>query len=140
MVRDAQGLSDSRNTWYNVDVLGVLRGDYISPIFALKLGTRAIRKCLRDQVMRIKSEGLQNIGEYPCFVSEIGIPFDLNHGKAYVDGDYRSQRDALDASASAIEGADVGCTFWQYSIEVKLVKMTDVRILMNLGTFSMGKI
>lgn len=108
----------NRNTWYNVDVLGVLRGRYISSLFAVKFGIKAIRRCLRSQITAIREEGLDYLGAYPCVVSEIGIPFDLDNKRAYNDGQYSSQCGALDASAAAVEGALVGCTFWQYSIEV----------------------
>ena len=36
--------------WFNADALGVLRGRYRSPVQAVKLGERAIRKSLREQL------------------------------------------------------------------------------------------
>lgn len=108
-------IDDTRNKWYNVDVLGVLRGRYLSPMFAVKLGTRAIRNCLRDQLIAIKAEGLQNLGPYPCFISEIGIPFDMNNGRAYRSGDYSSQISALDANHYALEGSLNNYCLWHYS-------------------------
>lgn len=105
----------NRNTWYNVDVLGLLRGRYSSPILAIKLGLSAIRNCLRDQLIAIRNEGLENMGSYPCFFTEIGIPFDLDSKKAYTNGDYSSQIGALDANFYALEGAGVHYTMWHYS-------------------------
>lgn len=110
-----------RNTWYNVDVLGVLRGRYRSPVFAVKFGLRAIRNCLKTQLCAIRQEGLDNLGEYPCVFSEIGIPFDLDEKKAYSTGNYSSQIGALDANCFALEGANVGYTFWHYSTLVSLL-------------------
>ena len=103
------------NTWYNVDVLGVLRGRYLSEVLAVKFGIRAIRNCLRDQLRAMRKEGLDNMGEYPCFFTEIGIPFDMDEKAAYRDGDYGAQVAALDANGYALEGAGAHYTWWQYS-------------------------
>ncbi|ORY84505.1 glycoside hydrolase superfamily [Protomyces lactucae-debilis] len=103
------------NTWYNVDVLGVLRGKYLSPVFAVKFGLRAIRNCLRDQLKAIRQEGLANLGNYPCFFTEIGVPYDMDGGRAYEDDDFSSQIGALDANSFALEGANAHFTLWQYS-------------------------
>ncbi|BFZ56443.1 hypothetical protein PYCC9005_003489 [Savitreella phatthalungensis] len=103
------------NTWYNVDVLGVLRGRYAHEYLAVKLGVRAIRNCLRDQLKAMRQEGLDNMGEYPCFFTEIGIPYDLDRKAAYTSGDYSAQQQALDANLYALDGANVSFTLWQYS-------------------------
>lgn len=66
----------------------------------------------------MKQEGLENLGDYPCFFSEIGIPFDMERKKAYQDGNFSSQISALDANAYALEGTNAGFAFWQYSVEV----------------------
>lgn len=55
------------------------------------------------------------MGEYPCFFTEIGVPYDMDGGKAYDDGDYSSQIGALDANSFALEGARANFTLWQYS-------------------------
>lgn len=104
-----------RNKFYNVDVLGILRGRYSLPIFAVRFGERAIRNCLRDQLIAIKQEGLEFMGPYPCFLSEIGVPFDMNDGLSYKTGDYSGQIHALDANNYALEGANVNFAFWHYS-------------------------
>lgn len=109
-----------RNTWYSVDILGILRGRYRSPLFAIKIGTKAIRNCLRDQLLAIQEEGRQNLGNYPCFLSEIGIPFDMDNGKAYETDNYTSQISALDANQYALEGSLNNYTLWHYSALVSL--------------------
>lgn len=68
--------------------------------------------------MCIRNEGLENLGNYPCLFTEIGIPFDLDQGKAYKNNDYTSQIGALDANNYALEGANVHFTFWHYSAMV----------------------
>ena len=108
-------LTLSRNRVWNIDVLGVLRGRYLFPGFALRIGETAIRNCLRDQLLAIKQEGLDNIGPTPCLLSEIGIPYDMDDRKAYETGDFVSQICALDANHFALEGAGLAYTLWVYT-------------------------
>jgi hypothetical protein len=109
-----------RNRFWNVDVLGVLRGRYWSPAFAVKIGETAIRNSLRDQLLSMKKEGLDNIGQRPCVFSEIGAPFDMDDKYAYRTGDYISQIRALDANHFALEGSGVGYTLWTYCPDVSV--------------------
>jgi hypothetical protein len=103
------------NRYYNVDVFGVLRGKYLSPAFALKLGETAIRNCLRDQLTAIREEGLEYTGIHPCLFTEIGIPYDMDDKYAYKSGDYSSQTAAMDANHFALEGSGAaGYTLWTY--------------------------
>ncbi|KAL7276277.1 hypothetical protein RUND412_000743 [Rhizina undulata] len=102
------------NRFWNVDVLGVLRGRYLAPAFAVKIGETAIRNCLRDQLKAMKQEGIDNIGQTPCVFTEIGIPYDMDDKYAYKTGDYISQIRAMDANHYALEGAQVGFTLWTY--------------------------
>lgn len=107
------------NRWYNVDVLGILRGRYLSPFFAIKFGETAIRNCLRDQLKGLKDEGIKHLGEHPCVFTEIGIPYDMDDKFAYKTGDYTSQSLAMDANHFAIEGSGVaGFTLWTYVLTV----------------------
>ena len=103
------------NRYYNVDVFGVLRGRYLSPAFALKVGETAIRNCLRDQLEAIRQEGLEYTGIHPCLFTEIGIPYDMDDKYAYKTGDYSSQIAAMDANHFALEGSGAaGYTLWTY--------------------------
>jgi len=102
-------------TW-NVDVVGVLRGKYLNPAFAIKIGEAAIRKCLRDQLATLRQEGLDRIGKHPCILSEFGIPYDMDDKKAYKSGNYTSQSAALDAHYFGVEGSGIeGHCLWLYS-------------------------
>ena len=104
------------NRVWNVDVLGVLRGRYWSPAFAIKLGETAIRKSMREQLTSMRQEGLDNIGMRPCFFTEIGIPYDMDDKHAYKTGDYSSQTSAMDANHFALEGSGVaGYSIWCYT-------------------------
>ncbi|KAK9446877.1 glycoside hydrolase superfamily [Limtongia smithiae] len=113
------GLTLIRKHWsriWNIDVVGVLRGKYWSPVFAMRFGETAIRNSLRDQLRTLKAEGVQQFGVgVPCLFSEVGIPFDMNDKKAYIDGDYDTQIRALDANIAALEGAQLHHTYWVYS-------------------------
>jgi hypothetical protein len=103
------------NRYYNVDVFGVLRGRYLSPAFAIKVGETAIRNCLRDQLAAIREEGLEYTGIHPCLFTEIGIPYDMDDKYAYRSGDYSSQTAAMDANHFALEGSGAaGYTLWTY--------------------------
>lgn len=66
----------------------------------------------------MRDEGLQNLGNYPCLFSEIGIPFDMDNKKSYRDGNYSSQLSAMDANNFALEGVNASFTFWHYSVLV----------------------
>lgn len=105
------------NTWWNVDVLGVLRGRYILPPLALKFGEAAIRDCMKGQIAAMRDEGLEKFGITPCLMSETGMPFDLDDRMAYKTGDYSSQIKAWDTLGCALEGAQIHHTLWVYSAE-----------------------
>ncbi|RHZ51920.1 sterylglucosidase 1 [Aspergillus thermomutatus] len=104
------------NRLYNVDVIGVLRGKYLTPAFAVKIGETAIRNCLRDQLKYLRDESLRYMGTHPLIFTEIGIPFDMDDRHAYKTGDYSGQVSAMDANHFAIEGSTAnGFTLWLYT-------------------------
>ncbi|KAJ9272519.1 CAZyme family GH5 [Paecilomyces variotii] len=103
------------NRFYNVDVIGVLRGKYLTPAFAVKIGETAIRNCLRDQLKFLRDESFDYMGEHPLVFTEIGIPYDMDDKYAYKTGDYTSQTSAMDANHFALEGSQSnGFTLWLY--------------------------
>ncbi|TWU78180.1 hypothetical protein ED733_007716 [Metarhizium rileyi] len=104
------------NSTWNVDVVGVLRGKYLHPAFAIKIGETAIRNCLRDQLATLRQEGLERTGNHPCLLTEFGIPYDMDDKKAYKTGDYSSQSAALDANYFGVEGSQIeGHCLWVYT-------------------------
>ncbi|PYH92940.1 glycosyl hydrolase [Aspergillus ellipticus CBS 707.79] len=104
------------NRLYNVDVIGVLRGKYLAPAFAVKIGESAIRNCLRDQLKFLRDESLRYMGSHPLVFTEIGIPYDMDDKHAYKTGDYGSQISAMDANHFALEGSTGnGFTLWLYT-------------------------
>ncbi|CAB4420194.1 unnamed protein product [Rhizophagus irregularis] len=49
----------------------------------------------------IKEEGEKYLDNIPCIIGEIGIPFDMENGKAYKTGNYIQQIKAMDANLVA---------------------------------------
>lgn len=110
-----------------MDVIGVLRGKYWAPAFALKIGETAIRNCLRDQLKFLREESLKYMGNHPVLFTEIGIPYDMDNKNAYKTGDYSSQTSAMDANHYALEGSTAnGFTLWLYETEVRGRPSTDM--------------
>jgi hypothetical protein len=97
----------------------VLRGKYLTPAFALKIGESAIRNCLRDQLRFLREESQSYMGSHPVVFTEIGIPYDMDDKYAYKTGDYTSQTSAMDANHFALEGSNSnGFTLWVYVTQV----------------------
>lgn len=139
-----------RNRLYNVDVIGVLRGKYLAPVFAVKIGETAIRNCIRDQLQFLRDESLRYMGNHPMIFTEIGIPYDMDDKYAYKTGDYSSQVRAMDANHFALEGSTSnGFTLWLYSARVSLLNWHSsnwnnsadysLRMIMNGETIGMEK-
>jgi hypothetical protein len=120
------------NRTWNVDILGVLRGRYLHPALAIKLGETAIRNCFRDQLAAMRQEGLDYMGKHPCVLTEFGIPYDMDDKHAYKTGDYASQSAALDANHFAVEGALMeGYALWVYMAKVS---RQDAALEIELGS------
>ncbi|KAF9497220.1 glycoside hydrolase family 5 protein [Pleurotus eryngii] len=111
--------------WFNADALGVLRGKYSSPLQAVKMGERSIRKSLQEQLGVLKSDALvlsNGVPKYPTVIGEIGIPYDMDDKRSYgwtdggkYAGDYSRQERALDASMNACDGVNaLNYTIWTY--------------------------
>lgn len=108
-------LTKKWNRVWNIDVFGVLRGKYLTPAFAIKIGENAIRNCFAHQLKAIRDEGTEYMGVHPCVFTEIGIPYDMDDKYAYKTGNYSSQIAALDANHFALEeSAANGFALWTY--------------------------
>lgn len=103
------------NPLWNVDGLGYLRGKYSLPVFAIKIGERAIRACLEEQITTIRDEGRQYMGDIPCMMTETGVPFDMNDRESYTSGQYEHQIQALDAISNGLDGSGIHHSYWVYS-------------------------
>ncbi|KAF1977274.1 glycosyl hydrolase-like protein [Bimuria novae-zelandiae CBS 107.79] len=112
-------LTKKWNRVWNVDVFGVLRGKYLTPAFAIKIGENAIRNCFAHQLTAIREEATENMGIHPCLFSEIGVPYDMDDKYAYKTGNYSSQIAALDANHFALEQSRAnGFALWCYTVNV----------------------
>lgn len=101
--------------WFNYDAIGVLRGKYRFQWQGLKVGESAIRNVMRSQIGILRQDGLDALGNYPSYMGEIGIPFDLDGRKSYTTGDYTEQTKALDASMNGCDGSNVmNYTMWNF--------------------------
>ncbi|KDN42741.1 glycoside hydrolase family 5 protein [Tilletiaria anomala UBC 951] len=108
--------------WFNADAVGLLRGKYRSVLFAVKVGQRAIRQSMRDQLGYLRTDTLTVLGKYPTLIGEIGVPFDMDDRKTYYGdnkgngiGDYSQQTTALDVSLNACDGTNMlSFTAWNY--------------------------
>jgi hypothetical protein len=144
------GLTLVKKKWcsYNIDFINLNRGKYGSGplrfLRALCLGEKAIRECFIKQMETIRAEGLEQIGNYPCLLGEIGIPYDMKDGSSaeaassslleqlwlwivslfFANPSSRavnditkpdsSQNKAMDASINAVEATLLNYTLWQY--------------------------
>ena len=108
-----------------MDVFGLLRGRYRSPVFAIKIGENAIRNCFRDQLAAIRKEGIDYMGNHPCVFTEIGIPYDMDDKYAYKTGNFSSQVSAMDANHYALEGSGAnGYSLWVYMTQVHIAPLS----------------
>ncbi|OBZ81266.1 hypothetical protein A0J61_10685 [Choanephora cucurbitarum] len=145
------GLTLVKKKWcsYNVDFINLNRGKYgtgpLRFLRALRVGEKAIRQCFVDQIQTIKTEGLQHIGQYPCIMGEIGIPYDMETGisskalsfdylwhwlesffvvkqqqndpSSDIGNPLSSQNKAMDANLNAMEQNLLSYSLWNYTTD-----------------------
>ena len=107
--------------WFNADALGILRHKYSHVLQGLRVGEKAIRESIQEQLGVLKSDA-KIIGDFPTIIGEIGTPFDMDSKRSYgftdkgkYKGDYSRQQKALDASINAGDGPNaLNWTLWTY--------------------------
>ncbi|KAK9787918.1 putative Glycoside hydrolase family 5 domain-containing protein [Seiridium cardinale] len=107
------GLTIMQKHWHerwNADVVGLLRGHYRSKALGLRIGKDNVRKNISRQIGELAGDM-----EVPTLIGETGIPFNLDEGKAYKDGDYTEHIKALDAILSGCDDHLLNYTLWAYS-------------------------
>jgi hypothetical protein len=105
------------NSWYTMDIIGMMRGKYPQEWMAIKFGGSAvIKKCFRDQFIFMRQEVRERIGDIPVVFTETGSPFDLDNKKAYNTDDFSDQIASLDSVHFALENSGVqGYSLWNYT-------------------------
>ncbi|KKY37940.1 putative glycoside hydrolase family 5 [Diaporthe ampelina] len=110
------------HTYWNIDIISLLRGpqDMSNKLKALRVGSGKVRQVISDQLGELANDvkgGAEGEKSHPVptLIGETGIPFDLDGGKAYRDGDYTSQVAALDAIVSGCDKHLLNYTLWAYS-------------------------
>ncbi|KAF7731799.1 hypothetical protein EC973_008314 [Apophysomyces ossiformis] len=83
---------------------------------ATYFGRNGAKKNYRGQIRNIKASGLQNMGEKPCILGEVGIPMDLNERIAFQTGDYKKHIHFMDAVIHALETNLVSFALWNYDV------------------------
>lgn len=97
----------------SVNVQGLARGMFI--LRAIYFGARGLRKNYTAQLRNLKSNGEKFLGKVPALIGEVGIPYDINGGMAFITGDYDKQRELMHALISAMEANFLGFTLWNYN-------------------------
>lgn len=64
--------------------------------------------------MTIQREGEKQMGNFPCIIGEIGIPYDMDSKSSYTSGNYSQQVKAMDANFHALETNMLNFTIWNY--------------------------
>jgi hypothetical protein len=117
---DAPGLVHAPH-WYDGFVLFLKR---YSRWLAVDNRTRrlvftpwAIRRSFARQLEALRQEGSERLPGAPTLIGELGIPFDLDGGRALRDGDFRKQSQAMDRTLRALDDALLSGTLWNYTAD-----------------------
>lgn len=74
-----------------------------------------IRRSFAGQLDALRRESRERLNDAPTLIGEFGIPFDLQGGRAFRDGDFRVQEKAMDRTFRAFDDALLGGTLWNYT-------------------------
>jgi len=81
------------------------------------LGRKRVQRSFAAQLARLKAQARERMGGIPTFIGEFGIPFDLQGGRAYHNGDFSLQAQAMDRSFRALEANLLSGTVWNYTAD-----------------------
>lgn len=116
---DLNVLFSKHHSWMSVNVQGLSRGMFV--LAALYLGAAGLRRNYRKQLRNIAAHGRRSLGGHvPTVIGEVGIPFDVNGGRAFRTGRYDKQRELMDALIAGMEDNHVGFTLWNYNPDNKV--------------------
>jgi hypothetical protein len=116
---DLNVLFSKHHSWMSVNVQGLSRGMFF--MLALYFGVPGLRRNYRTQLGNIVKHGRLSLGNHvPTVIGEIGIPFDVNGGAAFLTGQYDKQRELMDALIAGMEDNHIGFTLWNYNPDNKV--------------------
>ncbi len=78
-------------------------------------GAGRVRRSFNEQIARMLEQSAERMNRAPALVGEVGIPFDMQGGRAYRTGDFSMQVRALDATMRALEENFASFTLWNYT-------------------------
>ncbi|KAI1848603.1 hypothetical protein JX266_005462 [Neoarthrinium moseri] len=111
---DLNVLFSKSHAWMSVNVQGLARGMFV--LNGLYFGSSGLRRNYRKQIGNIVAYGRASLGKLPVVIGEIGIPYDINNGHAFLTGDYDKQRDLMGALISSMEDNLIdGFSLWNYN-------------------------
>ncbi|GAP12570.1 endoglucanase [Longilinea arvoryzae] len=107
--------------WY--DAVTVLKKTFL-PWFTVDADTRRlvfgaanVRRDFAAQLGRLLRQADEQMNGAPTLLGEVGIPFDLDGGKAFRSADFSRQVQALDATMAALEMNCLSFTLWNYTAD-----------------------
>jgi len=80
-------------------------------------GREAVRSSYAAQLRSLRDAGIAEMGGAPTLIGEFGLPFDLDDGAAYRNGDFSAQVAALDAYAGAMDANLLSFSLWNYTTD-----------------------
>lgn len=81
------------------------------------VGEARVRRSFTKQLAQLKRDAVRYMQNIPTLIGEIGIPYDMQGGKAYRTGDFSVQAQALDTSIQALEANLLSYTLWNYTAD-----------------------
>ncbi|EPZ33623.1 Glycoside hydrolase, superfamily domain-containing protein [Rozella allomycis CSF55] len=103
------------SAFLTVDFIGYKNGRYPTLLHSFSFGLPGIKGNFSRQLAHILKEGTDLIGQHPCLIGEMGIPYDMDQKRSFLSHDYSNQISALDSCLHAIENNLLNCTIWNYT-------------------------
>lgn len=82
----------------------------------LVVGPAAVTRHFAASLRRVVRAGAERMGA-PTLIGEIGVPFDLDGGRAFRSGDFSAAERALERSMQGLDAALVSATIWNYTAD-----------------------
>lgn len=83
----------------------------------LILGRSRVQRAFAQQLAQIKEWSITEMCEAPTLIGEVGIPFDMHDKRAFYNGDFSKQIQAMDASLGALDANLLSYTIWNYTAD-----------------------